>query len=122
MAELIRDERQQKAFQTVTDSLETLKIINKMLLKEDCVFQIVDENVSGPRKPKINVSRDFNGKIQQILIAQKKAIVKQINALAKQYRIALDDIDLQIMSSSIAKEPENPEPDMAENLSASDLF
>lgn len=97
MASIIQNTKQLEACNKVNELINEVKKIDELL---DTKHPL---KIDGGKKNVIEIQEGLQKGLTQILMKQRRSIVKDITALAKTYAIALSDEDTDIINIANAK-------------------
>lgn len=103
MPKIIQDSQQLSALHTVSANLETISQINALIEAGGTLYVTCgSRSKKGGEKnrPLVAVSEKLTGRIIATMEAQKAALVREINLLAKKYNIGLSDEEKALMKLS----------------------
>lgn len=112
MAQIIKDQAQIDALDTVNARLKQIKAINLALTSEESIYQI--QNTQNKRSDLIEIPVELNNKVENILKTLRSRHIKDIKTLSDRYKLALDDTDLAIISDDALIIQTETVPDMQE--------
>lgn len=100
MASIIQNVKQLEACNKVNELINEVKKIDELL---DARHPL---KIDGGKKNVIEIQRSLQKGLKQILVRQRKSIVKDITSLTKTYAIALSDEDTDILNAKVVSATE----------------
>lgn len=101
MASIIQNTKQLEACNKVNELINEVKRIDELLNAGHPL------KIDGGKKYVIEIQEGLQKGLKQILVKQRKSIVKDITSLTKTYAIALSDEDTDILNAMVASATES---------------
>lgn len=101
MASIIQNTKQLEACNKVNELINEVKRIDELLNAGHPL------KIDGGKKYVIEIQEGLQKGLKQILVKQRKSIVKDITSLTKTYAIALSDEDTDILNAKVASATES---------------
>jgi len=101
MPKIIQNQDQIKALEDISNLLEEIKVINRLLSVNGASFYIVEKTLGKDSKtktyPSVMVSEEMEDGVRQLLMKHKKSIALKIKKLSKAYKIELSEEESEML-------------------------